>query len=70
MVEGVTPSTIEKTEHDNVGIAKKTYGFLEDSGDLQFNASFKFENYQYFFEKLFRNVKKSWKIWVILLVFP
>ena len=58
-MRGGTPSHIEKTGHDNVRISKKTYGFLEDSEDLQFNVPFKSENDQDFFEKLFRNVKKN-----------
>ena len=66
---GVPPSHIEKTGHDNVRISKKTYGFLEGSEDLQFNAPFKFENDQDFFEKLFRNVKKSEIIWTIFEAF-
>ena len=43
---------------DKVGITKKTYGFLEDSEDFQFNAPLKSENDQDFFEKYFQNVKK------------
>ena len=43
---------------EKVGITKKTYGFLEDSEDFQFNAPLKSENVQDFFEKRFQNVKK------------
>ena len=40
---------------------KKTFGFLDDSEDFQFNVPFKSDNDEDFFEKLFRDVKKSCK---------
>ena len=56
---GVTPSRIETFGQDNVRIANKTYRFLEDSEDFQFNAPFKSENDQDFFEKLLQKIQKS-----------
>ena len=46
-------------DQDRVGITKKTYGFLDDSEDFQFNVPFKSENDQDFFEKLLQKVNKS-----------
>ena len=58
------PAVKETFHRDKVGIARETYGFLEESEDFLFSALLKSENSQDFISKLDENVKISRGIWV------